>query len=136
MGFRFQRGVSLIPGLRVNRNKGGASLSICGRGAWCTIGAARARQQTIALDDCDATHDHCATAPTGGVSGGRHGEGSAQGQQGSQEAEGGQTEGFRLGLQAVAGQRRSSLEPDRDEEGLSSRLSGAIVAARPLWLKR
>jgi len=33
MGFRFRRSISLIPGVRVNLGKHGASLSIGGRGA-------------------------------------------------------------------------------------------------------
>jgi hypothetical protein len=38
MPLRFTRHVSLIPGLRVNFSKSGASLSIGHRGAWWTIG--------------------------------------------------------------------------------------------------
>jgi Protein of unknown function (DUF4236) len=46
--FRFYRRVSLIPGLRVNLSKGGASLSIGGRGAWYTIGP-HGRRATLGL---------------------------------------------------------------------------------------
>jgi hypothetical protein len=38
MGFRLSRRVSIIPGLRVNLGKRGASLSIGHRGAWYTVG--------------------------------------------------------------------------------------------------
>jgi hypothetical protein len=38
MAFRFRRRVSIIPGLRVNLSKSGASLSLGHRGAWLTIG--------------------------------------------------------------------------------------------------
>ncbi len=38
MGFRFTRRVSIIPGLRVNLSRSGASLSIGHRGAWYTVG--------------------------------------------------------------------------------------------------
>ncbi len=48
MGFRFQRRVSIIPGLRLNLSKSGASLSIGHRGAWYTIGP-RGRRVTLGL---------------------------------------------------------------------------------------
>jgi hypothetical protein len=48
MGFRFQRRVTLIPGLRVNFSKSGASLSIGHRGLWYTIGP-KGRRATIGL---------------------------------------------------------------------------------------
>jgi hypothetical protein len=38
LGFRFYRRVRILPGVRVNLSKSGASLSIGGRGAWFTIG--------------------------------------------------------------------------------------------------
>jgi hypothetical protein len=38
MGLRFWRRVRIIPGLRVNLSKSGASLSIGHRGAWYTVG--------------------------------------------------------------------------------------------------
>ena len=40
MGFRFSRRISIIPGLRVNLSKRGASLSIGHRVAWYTFGRA------------------------------------------------------------------------------------------------
>ena len=43
MSLRFTRRVSLIPGLRVNLSKSGASLSIGHRGAWYTVGHHRRR---------------------------------------------------------------------------------------------
>jgi len=48
MGLRFYRRLSLIPGLRVNLSKSGASLSIGHRGAWYTIGP-RGSRATIGL---------------------------------------------------------------------------------------
>ncbi|MGD0640073.1 MAG: DUF4236 domain-containing protein [Roseiarcus sp.] len=48
MGFRFHRRISIIPGLRVNLSKSGASLSIGHRGAWYTIGP-HGRRVTLGL---------------------------------------------------------------------------------------
>lgn len=48
MGLRFTRRFSIIPGLRVNLSKSGASLSIGHRGAWYTVGP-RGRRATIGL---------------------------------------------------------------------------------------
>ena len=48
MGLRFTKRVSVIPGLRVNLSKSGASLSIGHRGAWYTIGP-RGRRVTLGL---------------------------------------------------------------------------------------
>src|SRR5260370_23332283 len=48
MGFRFYRGVSIIPGVRVNLSRRGPSLSIGHRGAWYTIGP-RGRRVTLGL---------------------------------------------------------------------------------------
>ena len=48
MTLRFYRRVSLVPGLRVNLSKGGASLSIGHRGAWYTVGP-RGRRVSVGL---------------------------------------------------------------------------------------
>ena len=48
MTLRFTRRVTLIPGLRVNFSKSGASLSIGHRGIWYTIGP-KGRRATIGL---------------------------------------------------------------------------------------
>jgi hypothetical protein len=48
MGFRFSRRISIIPGLRVNLGKRGASLSIGHRGAWYTVGP-HGRRVTVGL---------------------------------------------------------------------------------------
>jgi hypothetical protein len=48
MTLRFYRRVSLIPGLRLNLSRSGASLSIGHRGAWVTIGP-RGRRATVGL---------------------------------------------------------------------------------------
>ena len=44
MGFRFQRRIRLLPGIRLNLSKGGISMSLGRRGAWATFG--RGRQRT------------------------------------------------------------------------------------------
>jgi Protein of unknown function (DUF4236) len=51
MGLRFSRRISLIPGLRMNLSKHGASFSVGPRGAWLTVGPRvhRARQASLAL---------------------------------------------------------------------------------------
>ena len=48
MPLRFTRHVSLIPGLRVNLSKFGASLSLGHRGFWYTVGP-RGRRATVGL---------------------------------------------------------------------------------------
>jgi hypothetical protein len=48
MGFRFSKRVSIIPGLRVNLSRSGASLSIGHRGAWYTVGP-RGRRVTVGV---------------------------------------------------------------------------------------
>ena len=58
-------------------------------------------------------------------------KGQLKGNKEAKKPKGGQAEGFGLGLQAVAGQRRSGLEPDRDEEGLRSQLARLLEPQRP-----
>jgi hypothetical protein len=48
MGLRFQRHLSLLPGIRVNLSKTGASLSVGHRGAWYTIGP-RGQRASVGL---------------------------------------------------------------------------------------
>jgi hypothetical protein len=48
MGFRFNRRIRILPGLRLNLSKGGVSTSIGGRGAWLTFGRGR-RRATVGL---------------------------------------------------------------------------------------
>lgn len=48
MPLRFNRRVSLIPGLRLNLSKSGASLSLGHRGAWYTVGR-RGSRATLGL---------------------------------------------------------------------------------------
>jgi len=48
MRIRFWRRVRIIPGLRVNLSKSGASLSIGRRGGWYTVGP-RGRRVTVGL---------------------------------------------------------------------------------------
>jgi Protein of unknown function (DUF4236) len=46
MGLRFHRRVSVLPGLRINLSKSGASVSLGHRGAWLTVGP-RGRRATV-----------------------------------------------------------------------------------------
>ena len=48
MPLRFRRRVSLLPGLRVNLSRSGASLSVGTRGAWYTVGP-RGKRVTVGL---------------------------------------------------------------------------------------
>jgi hypothetical protein len=48
MPLRFTRRLSLVPGLRVNLSKRGASLSVGHRGAWYTVGP-RGGRATLGL---------------------------------------------------------------------------------------
>ena len=48
MSWRFQKRVSIIPGLRLNASKSGLSLSIGHRGAWYTVGR-RGRRVTVGV---------------------------------------------------------------------------------------
>jgi hypothetical protein len=48
MPLRFTRRFALIPGLRVNPSKRGASLSVGHRGAWYTVGP-RGQRATVGL---------------------------------------------------------------------------------------
>jgi hypothetical protein len=70
MGFRFQKRISIMPGLRLNLSKHGPSLSIGRRGAWFTIGS-RGTRATIGIpgtgiswsESSKSTHVH-QLAPT------------------------------------------------------------------------
>ena len=65
---RFTRRLTLIPGLRVNISKSGASLSIGHRGAWYTIGP-HGRRATLGLPGSGlywTEHDPPAPAPHAG----------------------------------------------------------------------
>jgi hypothetical protein len=48
MGFRFNRRIRILPGVRVNLSKSGVSTSIGGRGAWLTFGK-RGTRATVGL---------------------------------------------------------------------------------------
>jgi Protein of unknown function (DUF4236) len=41
MGLRFRRRLSILPGLRLNLSRSGASVSVGHRGAWVTVGQRR-----------------------------------------------------------------------------------------------
>jgi hypothetical protein len=43
MGLRFSRRLTIVPGLRINLGKRGASVSIGHRGGWVTVGSRGAR---------------------------------------------------------------------------------------------
>ena len=48
MTIRFFRRVTLLPGLRLNLSKSGASISVGTRGAWLTVGP-RGRRETLGI---------------------------------------------------------------------------------------
>lgn len=48
MGLRFSKRIPLVPGLRVNLSRSGASLSLGHRGGWLTIGP-RGTRATVGL---------------------------------------------------------------------------------------
>lgn len=48
MPLRFQKRVSIIPGLRLNLSRGGASVSLGHRGVWYTVGT-RGQRGTVGL---------------------------------------------------------------------------------------
>ncbi len=48
MGFRFRRSFPVIPGVRMNLSKSGASVSVGRRGAWITVGP-KGTRRTIGL---------------------------------------------------------------------------------------
>jgi TonB family protein len=67
MGFRFNRRIRILPGLRLNFSKGGVSMSIGGRGAWLTFGK-RGVGTTVGipgtgLSDTSTSGTHCHGAP-------------------------------------------------------------------------
>src|SRR4051812_13114434 len=66
MGFRFHRSVRLIPGLRLNFNKSGTSLSVGGRGATVNF-SKRGTKTTVGLPGTglswSETHKRSATGP-------------------------------------------------------------------------
>ncbi len=74
--------------------------------------------------------DDSRPAPTGGAMGGSDGQRRAERQQGSQEAEIRQTEGWRVGLQEIDGQGGAIPEPDR-QEGLTGAFPGETGALLP-----
>jgi hypothetical protein len=48
MGWRYHRRLSILPGLRINLSRSGASMSIGHRGAWYTVGYGQ-RRVTVGL---------------------------------------------------------------------------------------
>ncbi len=69
MGFRFQRRIRLLPGVRINLSKSGVSTSIGGRGAWLTVGR-RGTRATVGLPGTGlsyTTNSRSRAAPTSGT---------------------------------------------------------------------
>ena len=48
MGWRYHRRLSILPGLRINLSRSGASISVGRRGAWITLGHGQ-RRTTVGL---------------------------------------------------------------------------------------
>jgi hypothetical protein len=57
VGFRFRRSISLLPGIRVNLGKRGASVSLGRRGAHVTIGPTGTRT-TVGLPGTGLSYTH------------------------------------------------------------------------------
>ena len=57
MPFRFRRSVKILPGIRINLGKRGASLSVGGRGAHVTFGHGKVRE-TIGLPGTGISFTH------------------------------------------------------------------------------
>ena len=55
MGFRFQRRVKILPGVRVNISKGGVSTSLGTRGARITLGRGK-RRTTVGIPGSGLSH--------------------------------------------------------------------------------
>jgi hypothetical protein len=49
MGFRFQKRITIFPGLRLNLSKRGASVSVGRRGAWFNFGGRNGKSVTLGL---------------------------------------------------------------------------------------
>lgn len=49
MGFRFNRRIKILPGIRLNLSRSGVSTSICGRGAWLTFRPGHKARATVGL---------------------------------------------------------------------------------------
>jgi Protein of unknown function (DUF4236) len=79
MGFRFRRSIRILPGLRLNLGKRGASVSIGGRGAHITVGHGQVRETVglpgsgLSYTATQGVHHHAAAdapgaAPPNGLS--------------------------------------------------------------------
>ena len=55
MGFRFQRRVKILPGVRLNVSKGGVSTSLGTRGAGITLGRGK-RRTTVGIPGSGLSH--------------------------------------------------------------------------------
>lgn len=63
MGFRYFKRVRILPGLRVNLSRSGASVSVGRRGAWWTVGHGKSRT-TVGLPGTGVSYTHIEGAPT------------------------------------------------------------------------
>lgn len=70
MGFRFQRRIRLLPGIRLNISKGGISASIGRRGAWATFGRGR-RRTTVGLPGTGLSYTETSRSDAGPAGGHR-----------------------------------------------------------------
>ena len=61
MGFRFNRRIRILPGIRLNLGKGGVSTSIGKRGAWLTVGK-RGTRVTVGLPGTGLSYTRSAQA--------------------------------------------------------------------------
>ena len=66
MGWRFHRSVRVVPGLRLNFSKGGASASVGQRGAWATLGR-RGMRTTVGLPGSGLSYSTTSPARVGRV---------------------------------------------------------------------
>ncbi len=62
MGFRFRRSIGLLPGIRINLGKRGASVSLGRRGAHVTFGATGTRT-TVGLPGTGLSYTHLEPPP-------------------------------------------------------------------------
>jgi hypothetical protein len=66
MGFRFQRRIRIVPGLRLNLSKSGVSASVGGRGSWLTFGP-RGKRATVGIPGTGLLYTESSHAPRGAM---------------------------------------------------------------------
>lgn len=67
MGFRFQRRVKILPGVRLNFSKGGVSTSLGTRGAHITLGRGK-RRTTVGIPGSGLSHTSVESGGSGSLS--------------------------------------------------------------------